>query len=404
MSDGLALHHIAGNSSSKAVVFIHGVDGNWTDTWTNPETGFFWPKALAERVGDMMTFSLQYDARTRWHGETMPLQERGISVLEFLHANDDLQNKEIAFVAHSFGGLVAKQLVRRAHDQSRRYAGFLSRLSGIAFVATPHTGAAVATFGNLLRFFLGSTVTLEDLRASSPLLMELNAWYRDFEDAPTSHVVFETRNFKAGWFRTIGVVSRGSSDPGIRGAVLLPVDADHSEIARPMNAEAPQFISIQKFIESVFSVPARLAKFPRQVAAVCYRQKDGNYEFLLIRTTGGRWTFPKGNIEPGESLSEAAAREAFEEAGLRGDIEHEPFTHYLHAKRERKRNSRHDKLYCVAAFLLKVTNANAGEPEEERIPTWFAPARCKEALSDDRDLKYQQELDRVVDEAMARLP
>ena len=55
-------------------------------------------------------------------------------------------------------------------------------------------------------------------------------------------------------------------------------------------------------------------------AAVPVRRRDaGGLEFLLVRTSqGGRWTFPKGRIEPGESPSAAAAREAAEEAGVDG--------------------------------------------------------------------------------------
>lgn len=37
----------------------------------------------------------------------------------------------------------------------------------------------------------------------------------------------------------------------------------------------------------------------------------------------GRWTLPAGKIEPGETPAQAAAREAFEETGLRVRIQHE---------------------------------------------------------------------------------
>src|ERR1700683_5047142 len=59
-----------------------------------------------------------------------------------------------------------------------------------------------------------------------------------------------------------------------------------------------------------------------QVAAVCYRLRGTTIEFLLVRTRGGgRWTFPKGSAEPGLTHAQAAALEAFEEAGVHGRIE-----------------------------------------------------------------------------------
>ncbi len=41
---------------------------------------------------------------------------------------------------------------------------------------------------------------------------------------------------------------------------------------------------------------------------------------LLIKNPSGVWTFPKGNIEEGETPEEAALREVLEETGVRGRI------------------------------------------------------------------------------------
>jgi len=53
-----------------------------------------------------------------------------------------------------------------------------------------------------------------------------------------------------------------------------------------------------------------------QVAAVCYQISKRGLEFLLVRTRNGRWTFPKGSVESGLTHAQAAALEAFEEAGV----------------------------------------------------------------------------------------
>ena len=57
----------------------------------------------------------------------------------------------------------------------------------------------------------------------------------------------------------------------------------------------------------------------RQIGAggVVYRKTpDGQVEIFFIKDPYGRWTFPKGRREPGESVAETAARETHEEAGL----------------------------------------------------------------------------------------
>ena len=69
------------------------------------------------------------------------------------------------------------------------------------------------------------------------------------------------------------------------------------------------------------------------MAAVCYRRKNSHAEFLLVNTNGGgKWTFPKGSPEARLSHSQAAEREAQEEAGAIGIIEPRHFHIYLHSK------------------------------------------------------------------------
>src|ERR1700730_18255160 len=72
---------------------------------------------------------------------------------------------------------------------------------------------------------------------------------------------------------------------------------------------------------------------PLQVAAVCYRRGGPAVEFLLVNTNGGsKWTFPKGDPESSLSHSQAAEREAWEEAGARGSIQPRHFHLYLHSQ------------------------------------------------------------------------
>lgn len=51
---------------------------------------------------------------------------------------------------------------------------------------------------------------------------------------------------------------------------------------------------------------------------IVFRAAGNNqYEFILIQDGYGKWTFPKGRIEPGESAEAAALAEVEEEAGIR---------------------------------------------------------------------------------------
>lgn len=52
---------------------------------------------------------------------------------------------------------------------------------------------------------------------------------------------------------------------------------------------------------------------------VVYRGSGEAIEVALIRT-GKRWGLPKGHVEAGEGVQQAACREVLEETGLEGDV------------------------------------------------------------------------------------
>ena len=73
--------------------------------------------------------------------------------------------------------------------------------------------------------------------------------------------------------------------------------------------------------------------FVAQACAIPFRQQARQFEFCLITSLNkGRWGFPKGTIDPGETYPVTALKEAYEEAGLRGEIVGTPLGDYEYAK------------------------------------------------------------------------
>jgi 8-oxo-dGTP pyrophosphatase MutT (NUDIX family) len=144
----------------------------------------------------------------------------------------------------------------------------------------------------------------------------------------------------------------------------------------------------------------RSLKGTTQVAAVCYRYNKGVIEFLLVETRGGRWTFPKGSAEPGLTHAQAAALEAFEEAGVHGRIEEASFASYSRPAPGNVRS--HRSPVVVHAHLCEVTWLDAPQ-EADRNPTWFTADKAKRRLRDDRSREFSNELARMVDEAVRRI-
>ena len=138
-----------------------------------------------------------------------------------------------------------------------------------------------------------------------------------------------------------------------------------------------------------------------QVAAVCYRISKRGLEFLLVRTRGGRWTFPKGSVESGLTHAQAAALEAFEEAGVHGRIEEAAFARYIRIKPGRDRHAPQIEI-VINAHLCEVSRLAAPE-EAGRNPTWFSAEKAKRRLHQDRPADYGDDLARIVDRAVARI-
>jgi len=136
------------------------------------------------------------------------------------------------------------------------------------------------------------------------------------------------------------------------------------------------------------------------VAAVCYRLRDGEPEFLLVRTRGGRWTFPKGGVDDDATHAEAAAREAFEEAGVKGRIEHEPFHWYFHSKSQRFRAFQNT--VAVQAHLCEV-HRQVPPKEDHRDPTWFKVEKARRRLRENRAPELADSVIEVLDRAIARI-
>jgi 8-oxo-dGTP pyrophosphatase MutT (NUDIX family) len=142
-----------------------------------------------------------------------------------------------------------------------------------------------------------------------------------------------------------------------------------------------------------------------QVAAVCYRERRGDIEFLLVQTRGGgRWIFPKGSAEPGLTHAQAAAIEAFEEAGVHGRIEEASFVRYVGRRPGDQRNAGKSavKALIVSAHLCEVLRLTKPK-EANRNRTWFSVEETIQRLRDGRKNDDGEELARVVHRAAARI-
>lgn len=113
-----------------------------------------------------------------------------------------------------------------------------------------------------------------------------------------------------------------------------------------------------------------------QFGALCWRVGKKGAEVLLISSREtGRWIIPKGWPMKGRTGAEAAAIEAWEEAGVKGQISPAKLGHFTYDKVLRRDSKNQRSQPCtVDVFPLEVTKLAADFPEQrQRRRKWFAP-------------------------------
>jgi bis(5'-nucleosidyl)-tetraphosphatase len=140
----------------------------------------------------------------------------------------------------------------------------------------------------------------------------------------------------------------------------------------------------------------------RSAGVIPYRRADDQGPLYLVlhsatvRNPRAKWEFPKGGVEPGETIREAAAREFHEETALVDWSFHEGFERnlsYTYIRRGRK------IVKSVTYYLVEVRDVNplACSPEHIADPTgcWYRWGTFEEIST----LLYHNKIRQVFTEA-----
>jgi len=134
---------------------------------------------------------------------------------------------------------------------------------------------------------------------------------------------------------------------------------------------------------SVEKQSSQIPKIRLQYGALPYRKsKLAGVEVLLVTSRETkRWIIPKGWPIRGLSPSKSAAREAYEEAGVRGTIRNKPIGRYVYNK---MLNERTIAIPCqVRVFPLRVRRQRNTWPErQQREARWFSAAHATEVVTE----------------------
>jgi phosphohistidine phosphatase len=116
--------------------------------------------------------------------------------------------------------------------------------------------------------------------------------------------------------------------------------------------------------------------FCRQSGVIPYRVRQGNLEILLITSRKERrWIIPKGIIEPDISARNSAAKEALEEAGIKGGVHVRLLGTYRHRK--------FGRTCTVKVYPMRVTRVYKVWQESDRNREWMPLKKALKLVGND---------------------
>jgi len=245
------------DSAKADVVFVHGLGGNAISTWHpqgKQDDDDFWPVWLGNDQLGLKIWSFGYNAEaTNWkNNSSMPLFDQASNLLDWLNIHD-LGQRPLVFITHSLGGLLVKKMLSSALTFQKQ--AILEQTKGIVFLATPHTGSHLANLIDNISVLTQATVSVEELKAHSPQLRELNEWYRENVRSLgiATKVYYETQPVKG-----ILVVDPDSANPGIEKVKPVAIEKNHIDLCKPESQNSQVYLGVRKFIKECLKTTVRL--------------------------------------------------------------------------------------------------------------------------------------------------
>ncbi|KAI4230876.1 MAG: hypothetical protein L6R40_007912 [Gallowayella cf. fulva] len=167
------------------IVFVHGLNGKPSDTWTSESTHVFWPaQTLPPELEDeslearVLVYGYDADVTSFTDGASKDkIHNHAEHLIAELVANRRRKAAErpIIWVAHSLGGLVVKRALIYSAEirglKTEHYRSIFVSTYGILFLGTPHHGSDIAQWGNRLEWIC-SVMLPKKVMDSQPQLID----------------------------------------------------------------------------------------------------------------------------------------------------------------------------------------------------------------------------------------
>jgi len=217
-------------------VFVHGVIGDSTSTWTNAQTGAYWPGLVAKDkdFAKSNVYVFQYPSPPT--GRSLSVNELAEAMRRRLQADRVFSSPELIFLSHSMGGLVTRAFLVKYREQA-------AKVKMAYFFSTPTEGSPAAQLASLASKS-AQFKSMYPMQADS-YLADLQ---RDWLAARLGIRSFCAYEGKAIFGMQI-VDQRSASN--LCTEALDPIAEDHIQIVKPPDVKADSYIAFKNAYESV---------------------------------------------------------------------------------------------------------------------------------------------------------
>lgn len=242
--------HRSEKPAATLIVFIHGLGGNARQTWSSP-AGVFWPDLVYGDPAFAEPDILVVDYETTIRGEQTTAAV-ALSVDSFLRRQSVWTYDSIVLVAHSLGGIIARQIV----VNNPAHAG---KIKLMYLLAAPMGGSVLANYASNIGLAGAIVRDLRAIEEGSFLANLINQWNSSIGHGtiPT-YCAIEGRDMSAsGSPRSASVPGSTASSPSPRRSIAPPTrivdyassallcnrkivshtEHDHESIAKPASIE-----------------------------------------------------------------------------------------------------------------------------------------------------------------------
>ena len=235
--------YIRKNSHATGViVFVHGLMGDGTTTWTNPQTHAYWPDLIShDKLFDGFDIYVYEYPSPRVSNTYSPDE---IAVDMRLHFDSDkiLQHDHLVFLVHSLGGIVTRSYLTK-------YRKAAERVAFAYFFATPTTGSDSAGRAALI----SNNPQVGKLRrmTSTDYLADLQRQWFAADFKFPSYCAYEVQE-------TYHLLIVDQSSASSLCSHLEPIDANHIDIVKPADSRSPSYLTFRAaFEQEVVGADAR---------------------------------------------------------------------------------------------------------------------------------------------------